>query len=161
MGAELLRSPMKRQLAGRYPPLEDGERATVKRARKRPGGGVSDGGVAEGGRKGAKEVGRHARDVDRQADDDVGARDPQRRGDADDRRAQLAAIVEEGERKRERVGGLSHDERRPESLDQHTVCSLRKRLIVQPGECLRRSEARARAADEESARYAWIRHGSE
>ena len=110
-------------------------------------------GALRGVRQGAQELGSHMRHVGREHDDAVGIREPERRGDADDGGAGLAAVVQHGEGQLEPVGRLADDDHVLEGLGEDAVAALGQRLPFVPRERLRRAEAPARPADEEGARY--------
>ena len=74
--------------------------------------------------------------------------------------ASLRAVVEELERQLEPVRALADREPLVARLAEHAPGPLGERLAAEPGERLRRAEARARAADEQDARQARTRHGS-
>ena len=79
--------------------------------------------------------------------------------DAGDRRAHLGAVVEHGERELEPVRRLADGD--PLVAERERLpADLGERAAVEAGERLRRAEPRARAADEQNARQASIRHGS-
>ena len=71
--------------------------------------------------------------------------------DADDRRPQLRAFVEDRKRKLE-LAGLPDGEPLVARLAEHPPRPLGERLAAKPRERLRRPEPRRRAADEQHAR---------
>ncbi len=146
---------MEREIARRDPPLEDGERGATVGARKRPGLGNRRLGILGGIRQGDQKLGPDERHVGRKDDHPVRLGQAKRCGDADDRRADLASVVEHGERKRERIGGLTDHNHLVERPGQNAVGPLGERLALVEGKGLGRAEARARPADQKRAGYAF------
>ena len=107
-------------------------------------------------RQGTQKLRRQMGHVSREDDDAFRVREPERGGDADDRGACLAAVVQHREGKLEAVGGLADDDHVLEDLTEHAMPAHGQRLPLVGGQRLRRAEAGARPADEERPGY--VRH---
>jgi hypothetical protein len=108
----------------------------------------------------AQRLGADVGAVDRQDHAHVVRRCAQAGDDAGDRRAHVAAVVDDGERQLERVRGLANCDPLVARLAEHAPRTRGERLAADDRERLRRAEPATRAPDEQHARQASIRHGS-
>jgi hypothetical protein len=151
------RVPQREQADGK-PLLEHAERGLAIRARKRAGRRHRRIGAGRG--ESLDRSCREERHVDGEDDGHVAAGGAQPCDDADDRRSDGRAVVEDREGQRERLVALADGDRLVAGIGQQAPGPLGERLVAEPGEGLRRPEPAARSADEEDPRQASIRHAS-